>query len=56
MLEAGARRTFVKAAVRLLTTQGRGEQHVLTPEEIAAAAGTAAPGPLPPMGGEEVFR
>ena len=56
MLEAGARRTFVKAAVRLLTTQGRGEQHVLTPEEIATAAGTAAPGPQPPMGGEEVFR
>ncbi len=55
MLEAGARRTFVKAAVRLLTTQGRGEQRVLTPQEIAAAAGTAAPGPLPPMGEEEVF-
>jgi hypothetical protein len=54
-LESGARRTFVRAAVQLLTAQTRDEQRRLTSEEIAVLAGTRPSAAPPPMGGEDIF-
>jgi hypothetical protein len=54
-LESGARRTFVKAAVRLLAAQTRDEQRRLSEHELAALAGTHPGTAPPPMGGEDVF-
>ncbi len=53
-LEIGARRTFVKAAVRLLTEQHRGGERRLGPHELDAFATTAS-AELSALPGEESF-
>jgi hypothetical protein len=53
-LESGTRRTYVKAAVQMLTAQHRGEQKRLTDAEVHKLTDRGAP-PLAELDGEEEF-
>ena len=53
--ESGTRRQFVKAAVTLIESQRRSEEHSLSPDEIQALAGGNAPLGSEPMAGEVEF-
>jgi hypothetical protein len=54
-LESGSRRRFVKAAVAMLFEQARGEQRILSGEDIRGLAGEAGFSALPELDGEETF-